>query len=442
MLGFALNEYFEFHFQTQRFDTGAASDADATPTYAVYEANNDTAVDSGNCSKVDDAGTTGYYKARAQITSAAGYEVGKIYHVRVAATVNSVAGAAVVGAFQVVPANVFNSLVAGSDYLEVDTLLVEGVDATNQIRDSLVDDATRIDASALNTLSSHDPGATIAKAGDAMTLATGAITAAVIATDAIDADALKADAVAEIQSGLAQESTLTAIKGAGWTTETLVAIKQLVDDLEGRLTAARAGYLDELGAANIPADVDTLLARLTALRAGYLDNLSAGAVALEANVQTHAEAALAVYDPPTRAELTSDKAEIIAEVNANEAKIDTVDAVVDAIKAKTDNLPASPAAVGSAMTLTSAYDAAKSAASQASVDALNDITVADIMAAVVEGSLTLQQTLRLALAVLAGKSSGGGSSQIIFRDTADAKNRVMATVDTSGNRTDIVLDPS
>ena len=35
---------------------------------------------------------------------------------------------------------------------------------------------------------------------------------------------------------------------------------------------------------------------------------------------------------------------------------------VAAIKAKTDNLPASPAAVGSAMTLTSAYDAAKNAA--------------------------------------------------------------------------------
>lgn len=44
--------------------------------------------------------------------------------------------------------------------------------------------------------------------------------------------------------------------------------------------------------------------------------------------------------------------------------------VVDAVKAKTDNLPASPAAVGSAMTLTSAYDAAKSASSQTSVNAV------------------------------------------------------------------------
>lgn len=34
---------------------------------------------------------------------------------------------------------------------EVNTTLIEGSDATNQIRDSIVDDATRIDASALNT---------------------------------------------------------------------------------------------------------------------------------------------------------------------------------------------------------------------------------------------------------------------------------------------------
>jgi len=48
-----------------------------------------------------------------------------------------------------------------------------------------------------------------------------------------------------------------------------------------RLTAARAALLDqitalrmaELDAANMPADVGTLLARLTAARAGYLDNL-------------------------------------------------------------------------------------------------------------------------------------------------------------------------
>ena len=49
---------------------------------------------------------------------------------------------------------------------EVNTTLIEGTDATNQIRDAVVDDSTRIDASALNTLSSHDPGETIMGATD------------------------------------------------------------------------------------------------------------------------------------------------------------------------------------------------------------------------------------------------------------------------------------
>jgi hypothetical protein len=72
---------------------------------------------------------------------------------------------------EVLPANVFDSLVDGSDNLQVDATQIEGSDATNQIRDAVVDDATRIDASALNTLSSHDPGEAIMGATD---LGTGA----------------------------------------------------------------------------------------------------------------------------------------------------------------------------------------------------------------------------------------------------------------------------
>ena len=109
-------------------------------------------------------------------------------------------------------------------------------------------------------------------------LADNAITAAKVATNAIDADALATDAVTEMQSGLA-------------TSAALATVNAYVDELESRLTAARAGYLD---------------------------NLSGGAVATAANLST-----VAGY----------------------------VDTEVAAIKAKTDLIPASPAAVGSAMTL-------------------------------------------------------------------------------------------
>ena len=82
----------------------------------------------------------------------------------------------------------------------------------------------------------------------------------------------------------------------------------------------------ELATALASAD-DATLAAVAAL-----NNLSS------AQVQTAAAAALTAYDPPTRAEATADKDEVIVQINANETKIDTLDTVADAIKAKTDSL--------------------------------------------------------------------------------------------------------
>jgi hypothetical protein len=49
--------------------------------------------------------------------------------------------------------------------------------------------------------------------------------------------------------------------------------------IEGRLTAARAGYIDNLSAGAV-----AQAGVFTATRAGYLDNLSAGAAALQSSV--------------------------------------------------------------------------------------------------------------------------------------------------------------
>ena len=72
--------------------------------------------------------------------------------------------------------------------------------------------------------------------------------------------------------------------------------------------------------------------------------------------------------------------------------------------------------------------------SAAAVDAILDD--------VVEGSLTLRQILRILLAGVAGESTGGGGSTINFRDVADTKNRISATVDANRNRTAVTLDGS
>jgi hypothetical protein len=61
---------------------------------------------------------------------------------------------------------------------------------------------------------------------------------------------------------------------------------------------------------------------------------------------------------------------------------------------------------------------------------------------VVESTLTLRQLVRVFLSALAGKSNGGGTTTVNFRDYADSKNRVTATVDADGNRTAISVDGS
>ena len=122
------------------------------------------------------------------------------------------------------------------------------------------------------------------------------------------------------------------------------------------------------------------------------------------------------------------------------APVATVDTVVDAIKAKTDNLPASPAAVGSAMTLANgAITAAVIATDAIDADAISDDFVDAILDEVVEGSTTMRQMLRGFASALLSKVSGAATSTATFRDIGDTKNRIVAQVDASGNRSAVTL---
>lgn len=148
----------------------------------------------------------------------------------------------------------------------------------------------------------------------AASIASDAITAAKIAADAITAAKLAADVTTEVQSGL---STLTQAN-----VRTAVGLASANLDTQLDALPTNAELTTALGTAD-----DATLAAVAAL-----NNLSS------AQAQTAATAALNAYDPPTRTEATSDKAEIITEVNANETKIDTLDTVADAIKLQTDKL--------------------------------------------------------------------------------------------------------
>jgi hypothetical protein len=121
------------------------------------------------------------------------------------------------------------------------------------------------------TTASSVPGRTVP--------ADGSITAAVIATDAIDADAIKADAVTEIQSGLATATNVsdaqTAIITQVDANETKIdAVKAKTDNLpsdpadqsavEAAITAATSPLATAANLATVQADTDDIQTRLPA----------------------------------------------------------------------------------------------------------------------------------------------------------------------------------
>lgn len=57
-----------------------------------------------------------------------------------------------------------------------------------------------------------------------------------------------------------------------------------------------------------------------------------------------------------------------------------------------------------------------------------------------EGTYTAANYMVLFASALLGKASGLATTTAVFRDTGDTKNRISATVDTSGNRTAVTLD--
>ena len=76
------------------------------------------------------------------------------------------------------------------------------------------------------------------------------------------------------------------------------------------------------------------------------------------------------------------------------------------------------------------------------LDGASTHDVDDVFDEIVEDTLTLRQILRAIMAVMTGESSGGGTDTVYFRDAADTKNRIVATVDVDGNRSSVTIDVS
>ncbi len=87
-----IDDFLTFPANTHDPSTGAATDADAVPTYRVYEDETATPILTGSMALLDTANTTGFYSERIQLTAANGFEAGKSYTVYVSATVGTVVG--------------------------------------------------------------------------------------------------------------------------------------------------------------------------------------------------------------------------------------------------------------------------------------------------------------------------------------------------------------
>lgn len=72
-------------------------------------------------------------------------------------------------------------------------------------------------------------------------------------------------------------------------------------------------------------------------------------------------------------------------------------------------------------------------------DAATSVTSASLGSAY--GNKTLMEALKTMFAVLAGKASGMGTTTAVFRNIGDTADVVTATVDASGNRTSVTLNP-
>lgn len=87
-----LGDNLVFSVATHDPTLGTLTDADAVPSYRIYEDETQTPILTGTMAKLDDANTTGFYSESIACTTANGFESTKTYSVYIEATVNAVKG--------------------------------------------------------------------------------------------------------------------------------------------------------------------------------------------------------------------------------------------------------------------------------------------------------------------------------------------------------------
>jgi hypothetical protein len=317
----------------------------------------------------------------------------------------------VIAKFTVLPAEVYDSFVAGTDKLQVDLVQINGTaEGSTSIRANVVAAAgtqvTGADDFKADLTSLNDPtaaavatavrselttelgriDATItsrAVAGDAMTLTTGE--RAAVGTAIWDKDI-------STYANAGEAGTLLKIAEANTTSiKTTDVIKANVVQISGDTTAADnlEAYCD--GTTPIPANTTEVAGSSVS-----------GVADFRADLTT-------LNDPTAAAVASAVRTELATELGR-------VDATVS-----------SRAATGDAMTLTTGE---RDAVAAALLDLANGV----------ETGITTRQALRATLAALAGKVTGMDTNAPVFRAGDDSKDRITATTDANGNRSAVTLN--
>jgi len=201
-------------------------------------------------------------------------------------------------------------------------------------------------------------------------------------------------------------------------------------------------------AGDVIGDTNDIQSRLPAALVGGRIDASVGAMAN--NVMTAAAAA---------ADLTTELQSGLATSSDLAVVAGYVDTEVAAIKAVTDKLDSmlENSSDGWIYTVAALQQAATGGLDAAGVRAAIGLAAANldtqldalptaaenaaaVMGSTIEGAFDLTESARLWNAALAGKASGLATTTATFRDLADSKDRIVATVDADGNRTAVTRD--
>jgi hypothetical protein len=295
---------------------------------------------------------------------------------------------------QVLPANVWDSLYGGTTKLQVDveTIKTQAVTCAAGVTvPSSIASPTNITAASGVALAASQH--VIVDSGTVTTLTN--LPAAT--SDWLTAAAVKADAVTKIQNGLATPTnitggtitTVTNLTNAPTNGDLTATMKTSVTTAATAATPTAAGLTAPNAAEKAVVDAIKVVTDKFAftgagpyeVKADVVDWKGSAAPAMTGD-------AYARLGAPAGASLSADVAAVKSDTGAILTDTGTtLDGNITAIKAKTDNLPASPAAVGSQMDLVNAPNATAVTAIQAGlatsaeVGALNDLSAVEAQSA-------------------------------------------------------------